>query len=81
MIRSSGDRLSLSLGCRVIIVIDRIAAGIAPMRTDDRDQPGKHRADQRQKNDCLDHDHASLRMITRQPRLRESRSPLLRIIR
>ena len=40
---------------RIVVVLDLVAAGIAPMRTDDRDQPGKHRADQRQKNDCLDH--------------------------
>jgi hypothetical protein len=71
------------MGVRMIIMLDGVAAGIAPMRADDRDDPREYRADQRQENDCLDHDHASLRMIPRQARLlvRESRSPLLRIMR
>jgi hypothetical protein len=46
------------------------------MRTEDGDQAGENRADQRQKNDCLDHTRASLRMI-----FSENRFPLFRIMR
>jgi hypothetical protein len=37
------------------MVLDGIAARIARMRTEYRDQAGDYRADQRQKNNCLDH--------------------------
>ena len=40
---------------RVIVMLDRIAARISRMRTEDSDQAGEYRADQRQKDDCLDH--------------------------
>ena len=40
---------------RVVMMLDRIAARIARMRAEDRDQAGENRADQRQKDDCLDH--------------------------
>ena len=40
---------------RVVMMLDRVAARIARMRAEDRDQAGENRADQRQKDDCLDH--------------------------
>jgi hypothetical protein len=40
---------------RVIMMLDGIAARIARMRTEYGDQAGEYRADQRQKDDCLDH--------------------------
>ena len=72
-----------AVGVPEIVMIDSIAAGIAAMCANDGNQPRKHRADQRQENDSLNHDHASLRMTSRQarPLVRESRSPLLRIMR
>ena len=39
----------------VIVMLDRIAARVARMRPEDRDQAGQNGADQRQKDDCLDH--------------------------
>ena len=39
----------------VIMMFDGIAARIARMRADDRDQARKYCADQRQKDNCLDH--------------------------
>ena len=40
---------------RVVMMLDGVAARIARVRTEDRDQAGENRADQRQKDDCLDH--------------------------
>ena len=40
---------------RVVMMLDRVAARIARMRAEYRDQPGENSADQRQKDDCLDH--------------------------
>jgi hypothetical protein len=37
------------------VVLDGIAAWMARMRTQNSDQSRDYRADQRQKNDCLDH--------------------------
>jgi hypothetical protein len=42
-----------------VMMIDRIAAWVARMRAHECDQSGEDRADQRQKNDCLDHAPAS----------------------
>ena len=39
----------------VVVMLDLVAAGIARMRADDRDGSRNEGADQRQKNDCLDH--------------------------
>ena len=39
----------------VVMMLDRIAARIARMRPDDRDQAGDNSAQQRQKDDCLNH--------------------------
>jgi hypothetical protein len=61
---------------RVRVMLDGIAAWIARMRTKDGDQARDDRADQRQKDDCLDHTRASLRMI-----FSENRFPLFRIMR
>ena len=39
----------------VVVMLDRVAARIARMRAEDRDQAGKNGAQQRQKDDCLNH--------------------------
>ena len=39
----------------VIAMLDRIAARMARMRAEDGDQAGQDRAQQRQKDDCLNH--------------------------
>jgi hypothetical protein len=39
----------------VIVMLDRVAARVARMRTEDGDQAREYSADQRQKDDCLDH--------------------------
>ena len=39
----------------VVMMLDRIARGVAGMRAEQRDQAGEDGAEQRQKNDCLDH--------------------------
>ena len=39
----------------VIVMFDRIAARVARMRPIDRDQAGQNGAQQRQKDDCLNH--------------------------
>jgi len=39
----------------VIVMLDHIAARVARMRTEDSDQAREYSADQRQKDDCLDH--------------------------
>src|SRR6202000_1041425 len=57
------------------MMLDDIAPRIARMCPEDRNQPREDGADQRQKNDCLDHESASLRMI-----LSENRFPLFRIM-
>ena len=40
---------------RIVVMLDLVAAGIARMRANDRDGSRHDGADQRQKNDCLDH--------------------------
>ncbi len=67
---------------RVVVMLDGIAARIARMRTKDRDQAREYSADQRQKDDCLDHWRASLRMISGQTKafVRENRFTLFRIM-
>ena len=40
---------------RVVMMLDGVAARVARMRAEYRDQARKQRADQRQKDDCLDH--------------------------
>ena len=40
---------------RVVMMLDGIAARVARMRAEYRDQPRENRADQRQKDDCLNH--------------------------
>ena len=39
----------------VVVMLDRIAARVARMRSEDSDQARENSADQRQKDDCLDH--------------------------
>jgi hypothetical protein len=40
---------------RVVVMLDLVAARVARMRANDRDGSRNDSADQRQKNDCLDH--------------------------
>jgi hypothetical protein len=39
----------------VVVMLDRITARIARMRPEDRDQAGQNGAQQRQKDNCLNH--------------------------
>src|SRR4051812_43887495 len=64
-----------TVAVRVIVMLDGIAAGIAGMRAKDRDQARENRADQGQKDDCLDHLPALWRMI-----FSENRFTLFRIM-
>ena len=77
-----GDRRS-AVTMRVIMMLDGVAARVARMRTEHGDQPRQKRADQRQKDDCLDHLNAFLRMISGQTKafVRENRFTLFRIMR
>jgi hypothetical protein len=67
----------------VVVMLDCVAAWMARMRTEYGDQARENSADQRQKDDCLDHWRASLRMICAQTfrvcRV-ENRYPLFRIM-
>src|ERR1700704_1834929 len=67
----------------VIVVLDGIAARIARMRTEYGNQPRENGAQQRQKDDCLNHQQIPLRMISEQTNwfVRENRLPLFRIMR
>ena len=47
--------VSIAMAVRIAVMLDRVAARIARMRAEDRDQARENRADQRQKDDCLDH--------------------------
>jgi hypothetical protein len=60
----------------VIVMLDLIAARVARMRPEDRDQAGQNGAQQRQKDNCLNHQSIPLRMISP-----ENRLPLFRIMR
>ena len=69
------SRMGMSAMRVVVMMVDRIAARVARMRTEDSDQARENRADQRQKDDCLDHLVALLRMI-----FSENRFTLFRIM-
>ena len=70
------SRVAVSAMRVVVMMLDRIAARVARMRPEDRDQAGQNGAQQRQKNDCLNHQSIPLRMISP-----ENRLPLFRIMR
>ncbi|MGY3431740.1 hypothetical protein ACVWWL_003163 [Bradyrhizobium sp. USDA 3696] len=40
----------------IIVMLDRVARGVAGMRAEQRDQASQNGAQQRQEDDCLDHD-------------------------
>jgi hypothetical protein len=67
----------------VVVMLDLIATRVARMRPEDRDQAGQNGAQQRQKDDCLNHQSIPLRMISRQTKsfVGENRLPLFRIMR
>jgi predicted aspartyl protease len=48
----------------VVVMLDLIATRVARMRPEDRDQAGQNGAQQRQKDDCLNHQSIPLRMIS-----------------
>jgi hypothetical protein len=70
---------------RAVVMLDLVAARVPRMGANDRDRSRNEGADQRQKNDCLDHALAPLRMTSAQTRsafvARENRFPLFRIMR
>ena len=52
------DRVGRMRVCAVsviIVMLDRVARGVAGMRAEQRDQAGQNSAQQRQKDDCLNH--------------------------
>ena len=59
MVVMGGRRMGVG-AMTVVVMLDRIAARVARMRAEDRDQPGENGAQQRQKDDCLD----MIRMIS-----------------
>jgi hypothetical protein len=67
----------------MVVVLDLIAARVARMRPEQRNQAGQNGAQQRQKDDCLNHQSIPLRMISEQTNwfVRENRLPLFRIMR
>jgi hypothetical protein len=67
----------------VIMMFDRVSARIARMRAEYGDQAGQNGAQQRQKDDCLNHQRFPSRMISEQTKsfVRENRRPLFRIMR
>ena len=54
MIVMGGSRMGM-IAMPVVVVLDRIAARVARMRPEQRNQAGQNGAQQRQKNDCLNH--------------------------
>ena len=76
MVVMGAGRMGVSAMRVVVMMLDRIAARVARMRPVDRDQAGQNGAQQRQKNDCLNHQSIPLRMISP-----ENRLPLFRIMR
>ncbi len=48
------QRVSVST-MRIVVMLDGVAARAARMSPEQRDQAGENGAQQRQKNDCLDH--------------------------
>ncbi len=47
--------MTMGMAMAVIVMLDRIAARVARMRAEDRDQPREDGAEQRQKDNCLIH--------------------------
>ena len=72
-----GSRMGM-IAMPVVVVLDRIAARVARMRPEQRYQAGQNGAQQRQKDDCLNH-----QSISEQTNwfVRENRLPLFRIMR
>ncbi len=48
-------RRGMGVAMRVVVMLDGIAARIARMRAENGDQPREDGAEQRQKDDCLNH--------------------------
>ncbi|WGR96294.1 hypothetical protein MTX20_27220 [Bradyrhizobium sp. ISRA435] len=76
-------RRGMGVAMRIVVMLDDVAARIARMRTDQRNDPCEDGAQQRQEYDCLYHWTFSLRMISEQTNwfVRENRPPLFRIMR
>jgi hypothetical protein len=55
MIVVRGRRMGVAVTV-IIVMLDRVAGGVAGMRAKQRDQASKNGAQQRQKDNCLDHD-------------------------
>ena len=58
MVVMGGSRMAM-IAMAVVVVLDRIAARIARMRPEQRYQAGQNGAQQRQKDDCLNHSRFS----------------------
>jgi hypothetical protein len=60
MVVMGGSRMAMiAMAVVVVVVLDRIAARIARMRPEQRYQAGQNGAQQRQKDDCLNHSRFS----------------------
>ena len=75
MVVMGGSRMGM-IAMPVVVVLDRIAARVARMRPEQRDQAGQNGAQQRQKDDCLNHSCAQpfIRLTSStaiEPRLRK----------
>ena len=55
MVVMGAGRMGVSAMRVVVMMLNRIAARVARMRPEDRDQAGQNGAQQRQKDDCLNH--------------------------
>jgi hypothetical protein len=55
MIVMGGRRMGVAVTV-IIVMLDGIATGVAGMRAEQRDQASQNGAQQRQKDNCLDHD-------------------------
>jgi hypothetical protein len=54
VIAMGGSRMGV-IALPVVVMLDRIATWVTRMRPEDRDQAGQNGAQQRQKDDCLNH--------------------------
>ena len=59
MLASGASTSAAMVWTGVVMMLDGVAARIARMGAENRDQPGEKGADQRQKDDCLDHPRTS----------------------
>ena len=56
MVVTSSGCVSMGIAMRIVVMFDRVAAGVTGMRAENGDQAGENCAQQRQKDNCLNHD-------------------------